>query len=143
MMASASEIERLQQERDAALEQVTAINETLEMVRKGWDAEIVESWKWRKRCDELEQQLHDAGDDDTWREAAKRMEAELVATTHRLRVRSWELDEARKQLAKARALLSTACDAWDEGQWNSLIDMQQLYLTRAWREEAERICGQS
>jgi hypothetical protein len=53
----ACQLERLSQERDAALEQVTAINETLEMVRKGWDAEIIESWKWRKRCDELEQQL--------------------------------------------------------------------------------------
>ncbi len=42
----ACQLERLSQERDAALEQVTAINETLEMVRKGWDAEIIESWKW-------------------------------------------------------------------------------------------------
>jgi hypothetical protein len=53
-----------------------------------------------------------------------------------------EIDLLHQQLAEARALLSTACDAWGEGQWNSRICMQQLYLTRAWREEAERICGQ-
>ncbi len=38
----------------------------------------------------------------------------------------------QQQLAEARALLETVCDAWDEGQWNSLICMQQLSETYLW-----------
>jgi len=56
------------------------------------------------RVADLEQQLHAAGDGDTWREACKRVEAELSTV-------AGQLEEARAALAELRKQLPRILDA--------------------------------
>ena len=55
--------------------------------------------------------------------------------------RDAEIERLRGELDECRRLLSTAEDAWECGAWNSLIGMQQLYLTRSWYEAARAAGG--
>lgn len=48
-----------------------------------------------------------------------------------------ERDKLTGQLYDCRQLLDTAIDAWECGEWNSLLNMQQLHLTREWCEKAK------
>ena len=52
-----------------------------------------------------------------------------------------EIKRLQEELHHIRGLLGTASDAWECGQWNSLLGMQQLYLTKAWFQEAARAAG--
>ena len=52
-----------------------------------------------------------------------------------------EIERLREELHHSRGLLETASDAWECGQWNSLLGMQQQYLTRAWFQEAAKAGG--
>lgn len=48
----------------------------------------------------------------------------------------------QSKLFECRQLLSTAEDAWECGAWNSLVGMQQLYLTRPWYEAARKVTNE-
>ena len=52
-----------------------------------------------------------------------------------------KIGRLQTELFECRRLLSTAEDAWECGAWNSLIGMQQLYLTRSWYEAARAAGG--
>lgn len=53
-----------------------------------------------------------------------------------------EIERLRSEVDECLQLLSIAEDAWDCGAWNSLIAMQQLYLTRDWYEAARKVTNE-